>query len=120
MLEMIFNFAPRWLALYKTPMRPEAKRRWGTYRKLGCALFVTVVTLGLGGVTTILDICWSLLAHHQAIGGLDINMRLVWWFSGALVVGLGEWFLGESRFRLPSKPVASDVPGSAQLGSTAL
>ncbi|HUD13621.1 MAG TPA: hypothetical protein VMQ56_08200 [Terracidiphilus sp.] len=120
MLEMIFNFVPRWLALYKIPISPEAKRRWGTYRKLGCALFVTVVTLGLGGVTTILDICWDLLAHHHAVGGLDINMRLVWWFSGALVVGLGEWFLSESRFRLPSKPVASDVPGSTQLGSTAL
>lgn len=120
MLEMIFNFVPEWLALYKAPMSPGAKHRWGKYRKLGCALFVTVVTLGLGGVTTILDICWDLVAHHQAISGLDVNMRLVWWFSGALVVGLGEWFVNESRFRLSSKPVASDVPGSTQLGSTAL
>jgi hypothetical protein len=120
MLEMIFNFVPQWLALYKTPMSPEAKHRWGKFRKLGCALFVIVVTLGLGGVTTILDICWDLLVHHQAIRGLDIDMRLVWWFSGPLVVGLGEWFFNESRFRVPSKPVASDVPGSAQLGSTAL
>jgi hypothetical protein len=120
MLEMIFNFVPGWLALYKTPMSPQAKRRWETYRKLGWALFVATVTLGLGGVTTILDICCDLLVHHQAIGGLAMNLRLIWWFSGALVVGLGEWFLSESRFRLPSKPVASDVPGSTQLGSTAL
>ena len=117
MLEMIFNFVPEWLALYRTPMSPAAKHLWGKYRKLGCAPFVTIVTLGLGGVTTILDICWNLLAHRQAIGGLDIDMRLVWWFSGALVVGLGEWFLNESRFRLPSKPVASDVPGSTQVAS---
>jgi hypothetical protein len=120
MLEMIFNFVPQWLALYKIPMSPEAKRRWRTYRKLGCALFVTVVTVGLGGVATILDICWDLVALHQTISGLDISMRLVWWFSGALVVALGEWFLSESRFQLPSNPVASDMHGSTQLGTTAL
>jgi hypothetical protein len=120
MLDMIFNFLPGWLALYKTPMNPGTWNRWGRFRRLGCVLFVILVTLGFGGVATTFDICWGLLAHHQAIGGLGINFRLAWWFSGALVVGLVEWFVNESRFRLPPKPAAIDGIGSSRLGSKAL
>jgi len=120
MLDLIFNFVPQWLALYKTPMSQGTWHRWGRYRRFGCVLFVLLITLGIGGVATVFDLCWDMLAHHQAIGGLDINSRLAWWFSGALVVGLGEWFLNESRFRLPPKPDAIDGLGSTRLGSKAL
>jgi hypothetical protein len=108
MLEMLFNFFPQWLVLYKAPMSPEARQKWGKVRKVGCPLFVMIVTLCLGGFATVLDFGWDMLAGHQQTGGSDITMRSAWWFSGALIVGLVEWFLNESRFRLPSKPAPSD------------
>ncbi|MDR3774010.1 MAG: hypothetical protein P4L26_11715 [Terracidiphilus sp.] len=108
MLEMIFNFLPEWLALYKTPMSSGTRQWWGKARKLGCAPFVIVATFCLGGFTTVLDFGWSALIEHQAIGGFGLTFHLVWWFSGALVVATVEWFLNESRFRLPSKPAPSD------------
>jgi hypothetical protein len=120
MLELVFNFVPGLLALYKTPMSPAAKHWWEKCRRFGCAFFVTGVALGLGGGATIVDVCWDLLVDHQAIGGPDIKIRFIWWLSGALIVGLGEWILNESRFRLPPKPIASNVPCSAKWGSTAL
>jgi len=119
MLDLILNFFPTWLALYKTPMSPAGRQLWEKARKLGCVLFVIIVTLCLGGFMTVIDFCWDMLAEHHAIGGLDINMRPFWWFSGALIVGLVEWFLNESRFRLPPKADANGGLDSTRLGSRA-
>ncbi|MGA2277014.1 MAG: hypothetical protein ABSG00_05365 [Terracidiphilus sp.] len=108
MLDMIFNFLPEWLVLYKTPMSPGTRKWWGKARKLGCALFVIITTFCFGGLMTVLDIGWGMLTNHQVTVGLDITMHLVYWFSGALLVGTVEWFLNESRYRFPPKPAPSD------------
>jgi len=123
MIDMLFNFLPQWLALYKTPMSPASRQWWEKARKLGCALFVILVTLGLGGGATVVDFCCGMLARmarNHAAGGWDIRMHFVWWFSGALIVGVGEWFSNESRFRLPPRADASNELGSTRLESTVL
>ena len=107
MLEMFFNFFPEWIALYKTPMSPGARKLWGRFRKLGCAVFVVGVTLCLGGLAIAIDFCWDLMVERQSRGDFDFAMHFAWWFSGALIVGTVEWFLNESRFRLPAKSVSS-------------
>ena len=108
MLEMIFNFLPGWLALYKAPMSPNTKKMWGRFRQLGCVPFVMLFTFCLGGFTTVIDFCWTNMIEHRAAGNFELTVRLVWWFSGALLVGIVEWFLNENRFRLPAKLAHSD------------
>jgi hypothetical protein len=87
MLDMIFNFLPEWLVLYKTPMSPGTRQWWEKARKLGCPLFVIIATFCLGGLATVLDFGYGMLTGHLATGGMDITMHLIWWFSGALFVG---------------------------------
>jgi hypothetical protein len=109
MLEMIFNFFPGWLALYKTPMSPNTKKMWGKFRQMGGAPFVILFTFCLGGFMTVIDFCWTFIIDHRAVGNFEFTVSLVWWFSGALLVGIVEWFLNESRFRLPAKSASSDL-----------
>jgi len=103
MLDMLLNFIPEWICLYKTPMSPKGWHAWEKMRKLGSFLFIVLGTIFLGGSLVTCSLLWNILLRNRTLISFDFIFETCLWFSGAFVTVFIEWKLQESRFRLPPK-----------------
>ena len=86
-------------------MSPSHWRAWGKIRRLGSFLFVMIFTCCLGSLTFAIDLLWEVAVKHKMVDFSDRSFIALYWFSGALIVGVIEWVLNERRFHLPPKAI---------------